>query len=90
MQGNTHIGMSVTVETPSTELSSTELDSLERDISGVVIVEKVDKGRLEVIVRVTKLHTVELRITLSDMDGVSESQLAPLSTKGNVEFMARE
>lgn len=90
MQGSTHIEMSVPVRPPSTELTRTELASLESDIAGVVTVEKVTTGRLEIIVRVTKLHNVELRIALSDVDGLNESQLAPVSTKGGVKFMARE
>lgn len=56
--------MSVTVKLPSTELHRTELASLERDTAGVVTIEDGTIGRLEVIVRVTRLHNVELRIVL--------------------------
>jgi hypothetical protein len=91
VQGSTHIEMSVTVNPPSIELPTTELASLESDIAGVVTVENVAKGRLEVTVMVTKgwLHNVELRIGLSDVDRLNESQLAPVPTKDDVKFIAR-
>lgn len=60
-RGRTHIETSVTVGLPWTEVARTELDSIESENVGEFTVDKVQKGRLDVIVRVTKLHNVELR-----------------------------
>lgn len=56
--------LSVAVKPPSKELSPIELTSVGSDTAGVVTVEKVANGRLEVTVKVTRdwLHNVELRI----------------------------
>lgn len=90
-QGHTHIALSVTVKPQSKELSPNELRSVGDDNAGVVTVEKVANGRLEVTVIVTRgwLHKGELGVKLPDIDRLNESQLAPVSTRDNVEFMAR-
>lgn len=81
----------MTVKLPSKELSPIELASVGSDTAGVVTVEKVANGRLEVTVMVTRdwLHVVELRIRLPGIDVLNEFQLAPVPTKDDVEFMAR-
>lgn len=82
----------MTVKPSPKELSPIELTSVGSDNAGVVTVEKVANGRLEVTVIVTRgwLHSVELGIRLPDIDRLNESQLAPVSTKDNVKFMARK
>lgn len=90
IRSSTHTLLSVTVNPPLLELSPTELTSVESNTDGVVTMEKVVKGRLEITVMVTRgwLHSVELRTGLADVDRLNGSQLAPVPNKDNVEFMA--